>query len=1006
MASRSKTIHRQGSKTPRFKEEIYSLLILCVFAPLLLCSNSISSLAQSSDSIPYSRRVWRNVDGLPEDFAQALAQTPEGYLWIGTSGGLVRFDGTSFVVFNRENVPAFQDDSVYSLLVSKDGTLWAGTEGGGLMRYQKGVWRSFGGAEGLTNGFVRVVFEDTQQRLWVGTDGGLFRLENDKLRRIDDRDNVPRMSVHTICEDRAGRLLIGGAGLLILHGTQVSYYTSNESQADRSIRTIRQTADEALWIGTISGLRRIASKTDGNPFLQPRLFSQMNVSALRESRDGQVWIGTYGHGLLRYQAGQVTKFTAPAMLPHNNVLALFEDSEDNVWVGTQGGLLRLSPSVASTITTADGVPQSINTIYHDARGELFVAALNGQLLRVVNQTLVPVELPAGARGMPIRNVFRDSRGALWLGTDGQGVVRMGGANLTHYKTQQGLRSDFTRAFCEDRDGSLWIGTDSGLSHFDGQSFQNFTTQEGLAYNSVRALLLDRSGSLWIATDGGLSQLHAGAFVSDPLFERLRGQKIWALYEDADGGLWIGTQGAGLFRLKNHALTQFTTKAGLPSNKIHFIAEDARGNLWMSGPSGILSVARRDLDAQPASGQLAVRVYTTAEGLNTNQMNGGVQPAGALLASGELWFPSTRGAVRLLADGANRRSAPPVLIEQISADDHVETAADALQLTPGLRKLEIHYTAIRLRSPDRLRFKYRLENFDPEWTETGQRRVAYYTNLPAGQYRFQVIAYELDDPRNASQQSIVIVVQPHFYKTPWFLGLCALVAGALAWGAYQLHVRNLRQRFEAVLQERTRLAREMHDTLIQGAVGVSALLEAASSAQEVSPTISAELLDRARNEVRATVDEARQAVWNLRQEPGAGLVTALAQLARRTEQESGIPIKFESVGTPRSLGAENEHHLSMIIREAVQNALRHAAPQHLLIWLNFSPAELAVKIEDDGCGFDPAGLYSSNGRHYGLLGMRERAEKMGGEFRLVSSHGNGTQVLLRIPLTKSTPSATK
>ncbi|HEX4946978.1 MAG TPA: two-component regulator propeller domain-containing protein [Blastocatellia bacterium] len=1001
-----RTIQRKSSKGQSFKGQTQWFVFLCSFVSLFLCGESLPARAQSADSLPYSRRVWRNVDGLPEDFAQALAQTPDGYLWIGTSGGLVRFDGNSFVVFKRENVAAFQDDSVYSLLVTHDGTLWAGTEGGGLMRYQKGAFRAYGAAEGLTNGFVRAIFEDRQQRLWVGTDAGLFRMENDRLLRLDDRDNVPRMSVHTICEDRAGRLLFGGGGLLILHGTQTSYYTSSESQADRSIRTIRQTADGALWIGTVSGLRRIAANDNGDPFLRPKLFRQINISVIRESRNGQLWIGSYGQGLWRYQNGQVTKFTAPDLLPHNNILALYEDTEDNIWVGTQGGLLRLSPSVASTITTADGTPQSINSLYADARGELYAAGLNGQLLRVVNQTLVPVALPPAMRSVPIRNVFRDRHGVLWLGTDGQGIARIDGATVTRFTTRQGLRNDFTRAFCEDRDGSLWIGTDSGLSRFDGKGFQNFTTQEGLVYNSVRALWLDRGGSLWIATDGGLSQWRAGAFTREPVLESLRGRKVWALHEDADGGLWIGTHGDGLYWLKNNQLTQFTTKAGLPSNKIHFIAEDASGNLWMSGPSGILSVARRDLETPPASKQLAVRVYSTAEGLTTNQMNGGVQPAGALLASGELWFPSTRGAVRLKADGADRRSAPPILIEQVIADDHVEIFTDTLQLAPGLRKLEIHYTAIRLRSPDRLRFKYRMENFDPDWTEAGQRRVAYYTSLPAGKYRFQVIAYELDDPRNATEQSIPLALQPQFYKTAWFLALCGLAAAAIAWGAYRLHVRNLRQRFNAVLQERNRLAREMHDTLIQGAVGVSALLEAASSAQEISPAISAELLDRARNEVRATVDEARLAVWNLRQEPGEGFVSALAQLARRTEQESGIPIKYESLGTPQSLDAESERSLLMIIREALQNALRHAAPQHLMIWLHFSRSGLEVKIEDDGCGFDPARLYSSNGDHYGLLGMRERAEKMGGEFHLTSSHGNGTRVLLRIPLTKSTPSATK
>ncbi len=314
-------------------------------------------------------------------------------------------------------------DAFPLLLVTRNGTLWAGTEGGGLIRYQGGEFRNFGKAEGLTNGFVRVIFEDRAQRLWVGTDSGLFRLEQDKFVREDNRAGVPRMGVHAICEDRAGRLLIGGWGLLILQGNATQYFSSNESQADNSIRTLCQTADSALWMGTIAGLRRLAPAHSGNPFLQPKLFNHINISFLRESRKGQLWIGSYGQGVLRYQAGQITKFTAPALLPHNNVLALFEDSEDNIWVGTQGGLLRLSPSVASTITTADGAPQSMNTIYPDPRGELFVTALNGQLLRVAQQLLVPVQLPAAVRGLPIRNVFRDSRGALWLGTERGSTTR-------------------------------------------------------------------------------------------------------------------------------------------------------------------------------------------------------------------------------------------------------------------------------------------------------------------------------------------------------------------------------------------------------------------------------------------------------------------------------------------------------------------------------------------------------------------------------------------------------
>jgi ligand-binding sensor domain-containing protein/signal transduction histidine kinase len=973
-----------------------------------LLSASAPGQTPSSDSTPYSRRVWRSADGLPEDFAQSLAQTYDGYLWIGTSGGLVRFDGTRFVVFNRETVPAFRDDSVYSLLVSKDGALWAGTEGGGLIRYKDGSFRAFGANEGLTNGFVRVIYEDKDRRLWVGTDAGLFRMENEAFVRVDGSGGAPQINVHTICEDREGRLLVGGWGLLILNGQSATYYSSSESQADNSIRTMRQTADGALWIGTISGLRRLDHGLSGNPFTIPKMLSGINISVLRESRRGQLWIGAYGHGLMRFQSGRIAerlvRFSAPDSLPHNNVLSLFEDSEDDLWVGTQGGLLRLSPSAASTITTADGAPQSINTIYQEPRGDLFVTALNGQLFRVARQTLVPAGLPADVSKLPVRNVFRDSRGTLWAGTDGQGIARISEGGVVRYTMKQGLVNDFIRAFCEDKDGAIWIGTDGGLSRFASGAFRNFNAADGLAYDSIRALLPDRGGDLWVATDGGLSRFRSDKFITDPLVERLRGQKVWALHEDSDGGLWIGTHGAGLFLRTSGELAQFTIKEGLPSNKIHFIAEDSLGNLWMSGPSGIAAVSRRDLEKlsrQPA-GQLAVRVYSTADGLSTNQMNGGVQPAGALTSDGELWFPSAKGAVRIEPGGSAPRSAPPVLIEQALADDHAVPFSGNLRLAPGRGKLEIHYTAIRLRSPERTRFKYWMEGFDPAWTDAGQRRVAYYTNLPAGNYRFHVVAYEMDDPRNAAERILNIHWQPHFYQTEWFLALCALAAMTLAWVWYRLHVRNIRQRFAAVLEERNRLAREMHDTLIQGCVGVSALLEAASSAREVSPSISDELLDRARNEVRAAVDEARLAVWNLRQGAGEGLTPAVSQLARRTERETGIPVKFESSGVPLALGAEGERSLLMIIREALQNALRHAAPRTLSVRLSFDRSGLQVEVEDDGCGFDPSVIHSSNGRHYGLIGMRERAEKLGGEFRLTSSPGEGTQVRLIIPLAKSAP----
>ncbi|HEU4388030.1 MAG TPA: two-component regulator propeller domain-containing protein, partial [Blastocatellia bacterium] len=279
------------------------------FVLILLYLNTPAASPPPDDAVTYSRRVWRSVDGLPEDFAQSVAQTPDGYVWIGTSAGLVRFDGARFVVFSRENAPALADDSIYCLLVSRDGTLWAGTEGGGLVRYKNGLFRSYGESDGLTNAFVRVIFEDKNGTIWVGTDAGLFQLRAETLTRIDGRGSTPQMNVHAICETRDGRLLVGGWGLLVLNGNRSDYYSSSESLADNSIRTMCQTADGAIWIGTVSGLRKIETGVGGNPFTVRKTLSGINISVLLESRRAQLWIATYGQGLFRYEKGRIVSFS-------------------------------------------------------------------------------------------------------------------------------------------------------------------------------------------------------------------------------------------------------------------------------------------------------------------------------------------------------------------------------------------------------------------------------------------------------------------------------------------------------------------------------------------------------------------------------------------------------------------------------------------------------------------------------------------------------------------------
>ncbi len=338
----------------------------------------------------------------------------------------------------------------------------------------------------------------------------------------------------------------------------------------------------------------------------------------------------------------------------------------------------------------------------------------------------------------------------------------------------------------------------------------------------------------------------------------------------------------------------------------------------------------------------------------------------------------------------------MLVERVLVDDKAVSFDSAVRIAAGASKVEIPYTAIRLRSPEGLRFKYWMNGFDPGWTEAGERRVAYFTNLHPGEYRFHVVAYGAHDPAGASERILRIHWLPRFYQTSWFLALCTLAAAAAIWGGYRLHARGVQQRFEAVLEERNRLAREMHDTLIQGCTGVSAVLEAASSAAEVAPPVSRQLLERARREARSMVEEARLAVWGLRQGEGGDLAEAVARLTERIGDESGIPVRFEKSGVGLPLGAEAQRSLLLLIREALQNGVRHASATSLAVRLRFERRALEVSVEDDGRGFDCSPSALDPTRHYGLMGMRERVQKLGGEFDLTSAPGQGTSVGVRIP----------
>jgi signal transduction histidine kinase/ligand-binding sensor domain-containing protein len=961
---------------------------------LSFCALPATARIVNEPPINYTSRVWQMQDGLPEQTVQAFAQTKDRYLWIGTTGGLLRFDGVRLVLFDRDNTPAFNENNIFGLTVTTDDTLWVATEGGGLIRYKDGLFRSFSGKDGLLNDFVRTVYQDSKGQIWIGTDNGLFQFRGGRIERVDNSNGMPPIAVHAIHEDLQGRLWAGGSKLLCLNGgTYQEYRLAGEGSQNR-VKSITQTRDGTMWVGTIGGLYSMVSGADS--FRKVKETSG-TVRFLRETSDGTLWIGTIGHGIYKYWKRQFSQMTAPESLPSNTVLNLFEDIESNIWVGTQAGMLRLSKTPIQTVTLPDAGDYDAETVYQDPNGDLWIAAAN--LFRFRDGKATRVRLP-GISGVRIRNVFRDNEDTLWIGTEGRGVFRLSGTNSAHYMVKDGLVNNFIRAFLQGRDGSTWVATDEGVSRWRDGRFTNYQERDGLCYFSTRTLAEDRNGDIWVGTDRGVSHLQGGHFARDAVTEALRHEKIWAIREDSDGGLWFGTRTGGLYRWRFGKLIHFTIAQGLASNSIYELLQDQRDNFWISGPNGISVINRRELDtiAENPLHPLSLTLYGISDGLETTQMYGAEKPGGVVTSQGEVWFASNKGPVRVSLNPAAPEGPAPVVIDSVLADGLQVPDLQRLSLNPDNAKIEVHYSVIQLRSQERVRFRYMLEGFDKNWTDASSRRVAYYTNLPPGSYQFRVEAFEMSAPQQIAESSVEIVQRPHFYRTAWFLGCSLLLLAAGVWGGYKFRMRQVHSRFQAVLDERTRLAREMHDTLIQGCAGVSALLEAHSSLDDSEPAAKDDLLSCVRTQLRTTINEAREAVWDLRHADGSATAIGpiLGNMTQQVSHEFGVPVECRVSGKPFDLDQSTAHELLMVVREALHNAIRHGQPTRVHVDVGFEKKQFRVQVRDDGRGFDTAIASSQPNGHYGLVGIQERTKRIGGELILNSWPGSGTELTLSVP----------
>lgn len=767
----------------------------------------------------YARHIWGPADGLPQNSVQTIQQTSDGYLWFGTQEGLARFDGVRFRIFNKANTSAIKADNISSIARARDGSLWIGIHGGGVVHYNKGQFQSYTSADGLSSNSVIAVVQDAHDDIWIATPDFINKISSGKITKYG-KDNGISDTITALAVDSAGRVIVG-----TLHGVLGQSYSQSHEAFVRldlplpkksSVTSLQYDRGGDLWIGTgVDGIFVLShnqllhyGKREGLPAAA--------INLMFEDRDGSHWVGTAGAGVCRLLAGKFECLSAGQGLSNDVVMSLYQDLEGSLWVGTLGaGVNRLREGKVITYGTAAGLSSPLaQGVYQSRDGSIWVGTAKG-VNRLKDGQVTVFQNPRGPGSNDISAIVEDHEGDIWLGTSQSGMSRLRHGIFTNYTIKEGLPSNAIRCLFVDHQGTLWIGTDgSGIIEFKNGKFKAYTKKEGLASNTVMAIAEDFKHAIWAGATEGLSRREGAGFVQVSAPELPNGgpTQIDAIFEGRAHALWIGTAGNGLFRYKAGKFTRFTVKDGLFDDSIWSILDDNSGYLWMSSNLGIVRMKKDQLDAlaDHQASSVSYEHFGTADGMLSVECNGdGYSPSGWKTSNGKLMFANIAGVVVVDPEHiAINPVAPPVVIEDVSAGKSV--IAPGAKVPVGKGSLELHFTALSFAAPEKVKFKYKLEGFDQDWVEAETRRVAYYTNLSPGRYRFVVIASNNDGVWNEAGASFAFQLRPHFYQTWWFYGFCAVALALVVMGGHNVRVRKLRASERALavrFEERTNELRQ-------------------------------------------------------------------------------------------------------------------------------------------------------------------------------------------------------
>jgi signal transduction histidine kinase/ligand-binding sensor domain-containing protein len=979
---------------------------LCGLLLMICVSQAFATSVPGMEGLTHRR--WSIGDGLPEQTILAVAQTPDGYLWLGTSHGLLRFDGFKFVNVSSGLAPMLDEFGVYCILVARDGTLWTGSVGGGVTHLSGGTATSYGAQQGFRALSVRALYQGADGVIWAGTDRGLYRLQGGRFEFVAE---VGAQWITTFVSDGGTGFWV--AGMRLVHYEHGRFANVPLPPLKLPIRALAQAADGTLWIGSFGSLLR--RSPDGH--MQPRADIRSDVRALVADQTGELWIGTIGAGLqLLKPDGKLQQVLSPSEAEAKAVRALARTQNGDLWVGTQDGLIRFSATGIDLIRVPHAAGADYSSVLLDRDGSVWLSG--GNVTHLVHGMPLPVRLPQLSRSM-IRCIYRERKGAMWVGTVGDGAFRIvDGAVEEHFVP--GLGSNAVTGFVEAADGSIWIGTDTGLARWAQHKLTVYSGegQLPLGVGTVRSMAFAPDGAIWAATSTGLYLFSKGVYSKPDATRELERFRIWSLHTDRDGSLWVGT-GTGLYLLRKGVLHHITLPR-LPneSSAVISILLDARNRFLFAQPTAVFRVDRdaversvQDASAKGNNGIVEVslrskpEIFAVAAETGTEIYSDQLQAAAADHLGGA-WYACSQGVIHITPAPAVRQDAPPpVVIEHIVVDGVTELSRGPIILAPSVHSIEIVTTPILLSSRAGLELRRRLEGFDDNWRSILPGASSSYGKLPPGHYKFRVEA-SWGGGEAASDAEVVIVQQTAFYRTWWFLAACFLLLALLVRVGYRFRMQQMELRFQAVAGERSRVAREIHDTLLQGCIGAVSLLEAVEISHDQMSGNMAEgqrlrwrsTLAYVREQMTECIKEAREAIWNLRgndaQKP---LAEALGDVLERLTSRAQVQTQLEVEGeTPRLL-ARAQHELLMATREAILNALAHARPSSLRVRVHASQAHIGVTIADDGVGFDVNSVDAAPGEHFGLAGMRDRMHRFGGTMTIETESGRGTLVHLSLPL---------